>query len=148
MPRRRRRLKRKRNDEPPPPPPPTTSPSKPEVDLSGNSDGEEGGGTGGGDGDNGGKGVGTGGGDGENDDEDGGISGKGGAPVRRRLDEKLLLASPDLFNEASADPENTDVVLQSNLVLPFKLLKAYSEVRALPSVPDDHDWEKSHLWNP
>ena len=53
-----------------------------------------------------------------------------------------MLASPDLFNEVSGDPENTDVVLQSNLVLPFKLLKAYSEVRALPSVPDTHNWEQ------
>ena len=133
-------FKRKRTDgsAPPPPPLPTTSPSKPEVDLSANSDGEEGGG----DGVNGGKGVGTGGGDGDNDDEDGGISGKGGTPVHRRLDEKHLLASPDLFNEVSGDPENTDVVLQSNLVLPFKLLQAYSEVRALPSVPENHDWAK------
>ena len=131
--------KRKRPAPPPPPLPttsPTTSPSKPEVDLSANSDGEEGGG----DGVNGGKGVGTGGGDGDNDDEDGGISGKGGAPVHRRLDEKSLLASRDLFNEA--DPENTDVVLQSGLVLPFKLLQAYSEVRALPSVPNDHNWKQ------
>ena len=133
--------KRKRTDgsaPPPPPPLPPTSPSKLEVDLSGNSDDEEGGG----DGDNGGKGVGTGGGDGDNDDEDGGISGKGGAPVHRRLDEKLLLASPDLFKAVSGDPENTDVVLSSNVVLPFKLLKAYSEVRAFPSVADDHNWAK------
>ena len=136
--------KRKRNDKPPPPPP-LDSPSKPEVDLSGNSDGEAGGGTGGGtgggDGEKGGKDVGTGGGDGDNDDEEGGISGEGGAPVRRRLEEKLLLTSPNLFDEASADPDKTDVVLVSNVVLPFKLLQAYSEVRPLPSVPDDHEWK-------
>jgi hypothetical protein len=144
-----KKIKRKQKGKPPPPPPlPTTSPSTPDVDLSRNSDGEEGDGDGdngkqgvgtpGGDGDNGGKG----GGDGENDDEDGGISKKGRATVRRRLEEKLLFDSQDLFNEASADPENTDVVLVSNMVLPFKLLQAYSGVRALPSVPDDHDWKQ------
>jgi hypothetical protein len=129
--------KRKRAPPPPPPTtsPPKTAPSKRNIDLTGEGgDGVEVGGTGGGDGD-----------DGDDGDEEGGTSGKGDARVHRRIEEKSLLTSADLLKKASVDPENTDVVLSSNVVLPFKLLIAYSEFRAFPSVPNDHDWNISFV---